>query len=567
MAEVVVPAETHGPQYGLHKYWARKPATVLDHHLGRLLTAPGVVVDPFCGSGVFLRQAAEAGHSAYGFDVNPLAVMLSSMTLDPPPARDFCDAVEVLLATLGDDAERSFKLDDGRPVRYVVHALVTCCPQCSRRTAANLAGKVGRRYVCICGTRLQYNLAVSESTRVVDVVGPDPSAASPQRELKRQQQLSAVPSAPELHERYSVPFVDNARTLTRADMRTEDLFTPRNFSLLVRAADFAEGLPDAGLREAMQMLVTSSVAQCSRLIADRGRMSGGGPAWTVPGYWVPPVHLETNPINHLRARAKRFSAGLARLHGVPARKGRVELEDARTGMRGLRETGVRADLVFLDPPYGDSVAYLEFSALWNAFLRRDADLAQDLSVSQRKQQPATWEAYEDGLRVAVQEAAQLLTDDGRLLVTFNSLDLRAWSALMTAVQGAGLILEEVTYQRPAVVSAKAQFSTDGSYQGDFYGTFRAGSAEMITTSEGEDQLAAQYEQLVAGHGPVVPRGLVHRVTALSAMRMNLDSASWGELDQLIGRYFSGRGTRLSATALLLQRCAPVDGTPRPAPAA
>ena len=43
----------------------------------------------------------------------------------------------------------------------------------------------------------------------------------------------------------------------------------------------------------------ASVAQCSRLIAYRNDLTTGGPAWTVPGFWVPPVHLETNPLPHI----------------------------------------------------------------------------------------------------------------------------------------------------------------------------------------------------------------------------------------------------------------------------
>jgi DNA modification methylase len=36
-----------------------------------------VVVDPMCGSGVVLRQAMSRGHTAQGFDIDPLAVLMS----------------------------------------------------------------------------------------------------------------------------------------------------------------------------------------------------------------------------------------------------------------------------------------------------------------------------------------------------------------------------------------------------------------------------------------------------------------------------------------------------------
>ena len=37
------------------------------------------VVDPMCGSGLVLREAVEQGHDAIGFDVDPLAVLMSKV--------------------------------------------------------------------------------------------------------------------------------------------------------------------------------------------------------------------------------------------------------------------------------------------------------------------------------------------------------------------------------------------------------------------------------------------------------------------------------------------------------
>jgi hypothetical protein len=42
----------------------------------------GTVLDPMCGSGTVLRTAVEAGHEALGFDMDPLAVLMSSVWTD-----------------------------------------------------------------------------------------------------------------------------------------------------------------------------------------------------------------------------------------------------------------------------------------------------------------------------------------------------------------------------------------------------------------------------------------------------------------------------------------------------
>jgi DNA modification methylase len=43
------------------------------------LAANSVVLDPMSGSGTVIRQAAEMGHRPIGFDMDPLAVLMSQV--------------------------------------------------------------------------------------------------------------------------------------------------------------------------------------------------------------------------------------------------------------------------------------------------------------------------------------------------------------------------------------------------------------------------------------------------------------------------------------------------------
>lgn len=66
----------------VHPFPARMaPGLALDS-LSSLL--PGsVVLDPMSGSGTVLRQAAELGHTAFGYDVDPLAVLMARVWTTP----------------------------------------------------------------------------------------------------------------------------------------------------------------------------------------------------------------------------------------------------------------------------------------------------------------------------------------------------------------------------------------------------------------------------------------------------------------------------------------------------
>ena len=93
----VILAKKHTSDYLLHKYWARKPHNVLSDLIQNLLNKDSTVVDPFCGSGVFLREASKLGHDCYGYDINPIAYLLSNITCNPPNLNDFTDSFEPIL--------------------------------------------------------------------------------------------------------------------------------------------------------------------------------------------------------------------------------------------------------------------------------------------------------------------------------------------------------------------------------------------------------------------------------------------------------------------------------------
>ena len=100
-------AATHPAAYLIHKYWSRKPHNVLRSLFER--SPRGLFVDPFCGSGVALSEAAALGFECAGADVNPIARAITGVTLDPP---DPCDVERVVGAVL-DQADRATVGTDG----------------------------------------------------------------------------------------------------------------------------------------------------------------------------------------------------------------------------------------------------------------------------------------------------------------------------------------------------------------------------------------------------------------------------------------------------------------------
>lgn len=464
-SRIAVAAATHPRRYAFHKYWARKPHNVVRRALEAAGVGPGdLVLDPFSGSGVPLSEAAVLGARVVGCDVNPVAVELTRVTLDPPDPAVVRGAIGRLLAELEREFAPAYATPSGS-LRYVVHATVVACPACGTSVASDSAPKRGRSYACPhCEARLSFNLEHLVGTRPRSAVLEDGSVLAELPEARDAGFAVATDAGHEL--------THNTRILAFRGMRTHQLFTPRNFAVLSAFASRLSELP-LEVHGAARLTLTASAAQCSRLVAYRNAMQTGGPAWTVPGFWVPPLHLETNPLGHLRVRLKKLARGLDQLRELHGR-GPAHLiarGSAQTLLKDGLLGGERATVAFLDPPYGDSVPYLEFSALWNGFLGELPDPALDIAVSDRARGDGTWQKYADDLREIVLLVRERLAPDGRVLVTFNNKDERAWSALSSALEHAGLRCRGSFYQHPAVVSAKAQLAPGGSYVGDYYGLF------------------------------------------------------------------------------------------------
>ena len=151
--DVNVRAATHPAAYLIHKYWSRKPHNVLRSLFER---APrGLFVNPFCGSGVALSEAAALGFECAGADVNPIARAITGVTLDPPDPRDVAgDVVGAVLGRADRGAGRSVL---GTRTRH-------SGTRAMRQWFAARAGHVGvpvrrGRYACAaCGAPVRANL-------------------------------------------------------------------------------------------------------------------------------------------------------------------------------------------------------------------------------------------------------------------------------------------------------------------------------------------------------------------------------------------------------------------------
>ena len=533
----VIKAETHTPEYLMHKYWARKPHNVISECIEKLTSQGEIVVDPFCGSGVTIREAALLGRKAIGFDLNPAAVLISRVLISPPPTTEFVSAFEKIYdkayALFGD----LYKTEDERTIKYLSHRIIARC-ECGAVLRQQDCIKEGKRYSCPnCGKIVRFNLESLCDTEVFNIaVENDKSYCPSSGELERQKALSNYSDDRVDMQEFDFEFPENRRILSFSGIHTSSFFTPRNYMIISYFAHEIWQIKDKQIRECCLLLLTSSVAQCSRLIANRNNLSTGGPAWSVPGFWIPQEHLETNPFVHFRARLSKFRKALSYIEKHPI----TETAEVHKGnsielLNSSTYSSLKADLIFLDPPYGDSVPYTEFSNLWNSFLREIPASDDDISVSDRIEKSLSWENYNTKLHQYMECFTHHIKLGGKLLITFNNNDMRAWTSLISALQDNGFVCQSVFYQIPAVISSKAQMSIDSSYISDVY---------SIYTYNPRSTASVQLEPLIAhlcfvanSREGTVPKTVLDREFIISWLKNNIDHTLLSQKEEIIERLF------------------------------
>lgn len=521
-------AETHPAEYLIHKYWARKPSNILREYISEHFDDSATLVDPFCGSGVFLAEAKKQGITAYGFDVNPAAHLLSTVTTNPPELNRYENEAQKLI-TLAETFTDLYKINE-KDVRYFVHRMDSECSNCGKSHSVEDSHKKGSGYYCPdCDSRLYFNFEKSIGTTITKIFDTENNVYEGSKFTKDQDKV--LSQIPPISANYTL--VTNRRILAFPDMKLSDLFTPRAYYVMSTLFEHAHKIKDEAVKNAILVLLTSSVAQCSRLIPYRNNLKTGGPAWTIPGFWIAPLHLETNPIIHLRARNKKMLKGLAELNNAYKKtKAVVEVrnESAQKGLEKFKDGSI--DGLFFDPPYGDNVPYVEFSAVWNGFLNKDISYEEEVIVSDRKEHVSSWDKYEQDISKVIKLFGKKLAKEGKIIMTFNNLDPRAWKIVLESFARESLICTDAKYQVPAVVSSKSQTAANTSYVGDYYCVFQKGSNKKMVEKK-VFHLTEVAKKVLVSRGGQAPKNLIHRALILSILNNQTDIGLLERFDEIL----------------------------------
>jgi DNA modification methylase len=499
----------------MHRYFARRPYTLVSDLISHYTDPGETVLDPFFGGGVTLVEAALAGRTPLGFDINPLATFVTRMELERVDVDAFAEEIDILSQKLSTDRDIDFRTQCphcSSPARvlWFEHSYIASCFDCGSKFPISSAKKVGiGRWECDeCKNTNRFSASASSATRLISLLynceecGITEIAAPSDRDIR--QNASATTRLVEAES--NGLWVPNAE-IPDCNMQRESalhkkgitkyrqLFTEQHLLALGKLRQHISNM-ESPVRDWLLFAFSSTLRYTNRMATRNPQWRGNRPLeWAKPGFWLPAVFLEANVLEEFLRRCSAIRRGKADyLKKLPTPDLKMERQprkalssDAKKFHVSTRSVSsiplpdASVDAIITDPPYGSYVHYADLCNFWSVWLPEIDGLGnviddKEEAVIARKSFPGskTTECYQSILEKCFVECERVLKQRGRMVLTFNNREPRAWAALLTAVLKAGFeLVEDGIIFQDGVSSYKhtSQSRRNGSVIGDFVFTF------------------------------------------------------------------------------------------------
>jgi adenine-specific DNA methylase len=464
-AQVSTPSGYRG-LYAFHKYWGKKPFEPIAYVIENMTDEHEIVLDPFAGSGVVVRESARLERRFIGIDLNPVAVEISKLLVSPPDAGVVKQGFVDIETRVRGQIEVSYKRDETDDV--ATHYLWK---------------KRELEQIWIAGRGKGRKRQTFEPT---------------ERDIRLFESYKGYQSRHILSPR----FFTNSRINVSPEMTLNDLFTGRALRNIDLLLDAIARLP-ASTQPIFRLCLTAACGQMSRMvfaITGRGKTTGRSlsrievGSWVI-GYWRPKLHFEINVWNCFARRVRKLIRALRKSNQMPVpllsdhvfdvlhdrAMGAFSCDDTLTVLERFPSNSI--DLILTDPPHSDRVPYIELSELWNAILGHRVDFQKEIVVSNARERHKDLAEYNRAMNEFLTLASKILKAGRFLVLLFNARSSLSWEYLHTFLRGSNEGCLEYKGHFPLSYSAGSvvQDSRKGSLKHDMALVFqKPGASPSIT---------------------------------------------------------------------------------------
>jgi 16S rRNA G966 N2-methylase RsmD len=491
----------------VHSYPTKIPPEAIVPFIEAFTDPGGLVLDPFCGSGMTGVAAQQIGRSAILSDLSPGAVHLARGHNHPPDPARLARAVAEMDTRWMSQAEQSL--------------YGTSCPHCGGEAVTRHTIWSDSHRCRHCGAEVVlWDLADPETGSMPRAVSCPacnctiPRSGRPPLRSVPTRVVAACHSGcrylrdglPSLGDRanlkrlaeeppgYWFPdvVVDPTREMyKRSALHLQgitsiaDFYVPRARHALSLLWHEIGNIQDTASREGLRLAFTNTAWHASRMRRYNAR---GGQRPLTGTLYIPQLSAEANVFAVFRHQVTQIAA----YAGSFTRSGEATATTRVAGAGSLSwlDDG-SVDYVFTDPPFGSNIFYADCNLIWEAWLGQITDTADEIVVNRSRATAdggKTVADYGSLLTSAFREICRVLRPGGRASIVFHNSDDKVWTAMLGAAEAAELQQTDVSIIDKVQRSMKGYRGRRGSELVPFYDlviTFAPGPARSHLNGAGE----------------------------------------------------------------------------------
>lgn len=453
--------------YGVHAYHTKVPPEAIERYLREHLPAGGIVLDPFCGSGMTGVAARRLGLHAKLSDLSPAAVHIASNYTSRCNPVDFNKAAERVAGAYGDARRRLYGTSChacGGPAMtaYVIWSDLRRCPHCVTTLTVWDQRSTGLRQLRCpgCAESFAKKAAAVVGEKAVRVSLDCPGCGRLDREPTSEDLELVGTSRSDIPDWYpEVPFTSDREMWRRGHedlgiRSVADFYSPRNLWALSILWAEVEREPDPRVRSGLRFAFTAMANRASR----RYQWNAKRPTNVLGGtLYVSSLRYEFNVFS---LWSRKVSAVRRFFESTLDNTGTAEVIQASATHLPYADQSV--DYCFTDPPFGANIVYSDCSLLWESWLGDLTDPMEEAVVTRHRPADSggkTVGGYAQLMTAAFGEIRRVLKPGAATTVVFQNTDPAVWEAVQGAMTASGFEIvgaETLHKSQPSFKGVKAQ---------------------------------------------------------------------------------------------------------------
>jgi DNA modification methylase len=228
-----------------------------------------------------------------------------------------------------------------------------------------------------------------------------------------------------------------------ADVATiEKLFTDRQLAQLALLRHLIQKEKDENIRDSLMLSFSSSITKTNRTYhpsKSRGPNAGDSAAFRYYRYRIAPEGVELSLIKSFETKYRKMVAAKQEMSAVIKKEALKEssiYQGDATDLKGIKTDSI--DYIYTDPPYGSKIAYLDLSAMWNAWLNFDVSREDfEKEAIEGGSLDKTSEEYGLLLSRSIKELYRVLKYNRWMSFVFAHKDPKYWHLIIDEAEKAG----------------------------------------------------------------------------------------------------------------------------------